>query len=57
VHRDGYFFARVPYPVNASVVGQDARGAVFDAPHALPKLSQAGVIQPGAVIQTLVALL
>jgi hypothetical protein len=56
MHRDPHVVARVPYPVNTSVVGQDARGSVFLAPHALPVLFQAGVIQPGAVIQTLVAL-
>src|SRR5215213_2516343 len=37
--------------------GQDARGAVFFAPHELPDLFQAGVIAQGAVIETLVALL
>ena len=57
VHRDRRVVARVSYPVNSSVVGQDARGSVFYAPLALPDLSQAGMIQPGAVIQTLVALL
>src|SRR5215217_7528781 len=57
VHRDRHAVAKVPYPVNASVAGQNARGSVFPAPHELPDLFQAGMIEPGAVIQTLVALL
>ena len=57
MHRDGYVVARIPYPVNASVAGQDARDSVFPAPHELPDLFEVGMIEPGAVIQTLVALL
>src|SRR5215203_3501137 len=57
VHRDRRVVGRVPYPVNTSVAGQDARGSVFLAPHAVPDLFQAGMIKPRAVVQTLVALL
>jgi hypothetical protein len=57
VHRDRRVLARITYPVNASVVGQDARCSVLLAPHALPKFFQAGMVQPGAVIQTHVTLL
>jgi hypothetical protein len=56
VHRDRQAVARVPYPVNASVVGQYARGSVLPAPQELPDLFQAGMIGPGAVVQALVAL-
>src|SRR5215203_2983083 len=57
VHRDSHAVATVPYPVNASVAGQNARGSVFPAPHELPDLFQAGMIELGTVVQTLVALL
>src|SRR5215203_6081969 len=54
VHRDRHVVARVPYPVNASVAGQDARDSVFPAPHELPDLFQVGMIEPGTLIQTLI---
>src|SRR5215204_214833 len=57
MHRDRDAIARIPYPVNAPVVGKYARGPVFPAPHELPDLIQARVIGPTATIETLVALL
>src|SRR5918998_622575 len=44
VHRDRHAVARIPYPMNAFIVGQDARHPVFLAPRELPDLSQAGMI-------------
>jgi hypothetical protein len=43
--------------VDASIAGQHARGTVFLAPRELPYLSEAGVLQPRTVVQTLETLL
>src|SRR3712207_5494633 len=44
-------------PVYPPVVGQDRRGPVFGTPGQLPRLLQAGVLEDGAVVEAIVALL
>src|SRR3712207_2902871 len=56
VHRDRRALARVSYPVDAPVAGQDRGGPVLRAPPQLPGLLQAGVVEPRAVVEALVAL-
>src|SRR3712207_455800 len=48
---------RVGDPVYPAVVGLDRRGPVLPAPGQLPGLLQAGVLEDGAVVEALVALL
>src|SRR5918995_5716264 len=43
VYGDGRLPGRIACPVNASIVGQDSRGPVLQAPHQLPHLLQASV--------------
>jgi hypothetical protein len=56
VHRDRRAPARVSYPVDAPITGQDGGGSVLRAPPQLPDLLQAGVLGMGTVVEALVAL-
>src|SRR5215211_9353196 len=56
VHRDGWFFGRVTYPVNAPLVRQHGRDPIFPSPLKPPELPQASIVWQGAIVGTLVAL-
>src|SRR5215213_2399244 len=56
VHRDGWRFGGVAYPVNAPLIWQHGRDPIFPAPLEPPELLQAGIVRQGAIVGTLVTL-